>query len=272
MTDINIPIAHLEDLLNYLPRNLGQDAKGAIPVYLGTGLGFAGPDGTPTGWGVIQPTTDGFALVASSSAQKGLSYAPGSNGGNIVDQSVDLRHLKRNARPGMAWAPTSAIAQTTSRLLSSTGVSPLSLGRLSLFGGLVLPRDMAVSNVVLVSNATPATAPTHQWICLIDPSDNSILRKSTDLTTTAWAANSQQTFPLTSSYMPNADKPVWLGVVVTGGAVPGLNGSNGATALSAVAPMSMATANTGLTDPASFTALGTLTGATAAGYIYAYVT
>lgn len=264
---MQIPLAHLEDLESYMLRDLGQNAIGAIPVYVGAGLGMGG-----TGWDIIQPTANGYALFGASGNPKGLSYAPGATGGGLIDQSVDKRHLTVTARANTSWGPTGSIDSTFPRNSSrTTSISHLSLGRLSLLGGIIIPRDTTVTSISVLSGTTAATSPTHQWFCLVDQNGN-VLKKTVDDTTTAWNASAVKTLALSSTYTPTADTAVYLGIVVTGGVVPTLVGDSGTAAVNGLLPMTSATANSGLTDPASLGAtVGALTASTAFAYAYGYI-
>lgn len=169
------------------------------------------------------------------------------------------------------WLPTGAIQSTIpgDRTASSGAAGLLTSGRLTLAGGVVLPRSRLISSITFVAAGTGAGTPTNQWFCLVDQSLN-VLAKTVDDTTTAWAANAAKTLSIAGGYTPATDKAVYLGIVVAAATVPTLTQISIATPVGGLTPMIAATSTTGLTNPAS---LGATAGALTAlaGLPYAYV-
>ncbi len=168
------------------------------------------------------------------------------------------------------WRPAAAIAETVSRVGKIESLTLLTSGTLSLFGGAVLPAGVEVSSISFSSAGTGANTPTNQWFCIVDLSTGTVLAKTADDTTTAWGVNTQKTLALASAYTPDIDTPVYLGVVVVAATAPTLFGAGVPSVAAGRTPMVAATADTGLTDPAS---LGATIGAktTLAGVAWGYV-
>lgn len=157
------------------------------------------------------------------------------------------------------WRPTAAVLCNTDRtsatVANNTGL--LTSGRLQLAGGFVIPAGTTITTVSFMSGTAAAATPTNQWACLVGI-DRTVLVKSADVTTAAWAANTVKTFTLATPYTPTTDTPVYAGLVVVAGTVPDLRGVNGSSAVNDIAPVIAGHSTTGLTDPAS---LGATAGA-----------
>lgn len=156
------------------------------------------------------------------------------------------------------WQPTNAIENypRSTRLIDAQAF--LASGALRLVGGVVIPAGRAVNSITFVSNAA-AVSPTNQWFCLVDQSLN-VIAKTSDDTTTAWAASSAKTLNLTSTYTPSSEIAVYCGIVVVAGTVPSLTGVSGSSVLNGLAPAFTVTSTSGLTTPASLGATATNTG------------
>lgn len=165
--------------------------------------------------------------------------------------------------------PTGAIAQTISRTDGATDIGVLNSGRLSLIG-IYLRKGMTVSSISVWSRTTAAVTPTNQWFALYS-SAAALLAVSADDTTTAWAANTKKTLAMTTPYVVPTSGMYYIGICVVAATPPTLSGIGGlGTAQMAELPMPTATANTGLTNPAS--APNPATGLSAQGTRpYAYV-
>lgn len=176
----------------------------------------------------------------------------------------------RAARPDKDryWRPAAAVAETLSRVGKIESLGLLTSGTLSLFGGAVLPAGVPVSSISFSSAGTGASAPTNQWFCLIDQS-GAILAKTADDTTTAWGVNTVKTLSFASPHTPPIDTPVYLGVVVVASTVPTLFAAGVSSVAAGRTPMVAATANTGLTTPASLSSVGSFTAL--AGVAWGYV-
>lgn len=222
-------------------------------------------------------TVAGITLDASSidvsvrdnDVQTGISVLTGTGAASAVVRTTFVDSIT-------PWLPQSATAAASiaSTLpggrvgdLQSGGV--LVSGRLTLAGGIVLPANRTISQISFLSAGTAAVTPTNQWFCLVDQSLN-VLAKTADATTAAWGADALRSFSISGGYTPVVDIPVYLGIVVVAGTVPTLRQVGITSLATGKVPILAATADTGLTNPAS---LGATTGALTAlpNLAFAYV-
>jgi hypothetical protein len=179
----------------------------------------------------------------------------GSQVANLPLSALDVRmRLKR-----LSWAPTNTIDETTTRITALSSQPALTSGTLTVFGGIVIPNGATVTNITLASAGTGAGTPTNQWFCLIKADDLTILGKTNDDTTTAWALNSRKTLTLTTPYVASADVPVYVGVCVVASTPNNLSGVTSQLGSGGASPIVCGTANTGLTTPASLVSVSAIT-------------
>lgn len=192
-------------------------------------------------------------LIRGNDVAAGITALTGSGAASAVTRTSVVDRVT-------AWLPSGAKQSTIpggrTTALSSGGV--LVSGRLTLAGGIVLPAGETISSISFVAGGTGASAPTNQWFCLIDQALN-VLAMTVDDTTAPWSFDSVKTLAISGGYTPVVDTPVYLGVVVVATTVPTLQQVGVSSAAARVAPIMAATANTGLTDPASLASVGTLT-------------
>jgi hypothetical protein len=175
-----------------------------------------------------------------------------------------------SSSPDRYLMPTGALAETMSRRAATLSdvASSLASGTLQLVG-LPLAAGTIVTSASFVAGATPAAVPTNQWACLVQPSDLSVLAKSADLLTAAWAANAVQTFTFTP-YTITTSGLYYLGLMVAAGTPPTLRALNNGSGTANIAPRVSARSTTGLTTPASLGATAAAL-STSAVQPYAYV-
>ena len=104
-----------------------------------------------------------------------------------------------------------------------SNLSVLSTGQMYLAGGMVLAEGVPVKRIRILSGTTAASVPTNQWVALLDRKGR-VLAVSADKTTTAWAADSMQTFTFTTAYVPPGPMPVYVGIMVKATTPPSLVG------------------------------------------------
>lgn len=125
-----------------------------------------------------------------------------------------------------------------------------------------LTAGQVINSIDLWSATTAAGTPTNQLAGLYDLNRN-LLATSSNLTTTAWAANSRQVFPLTAAFRVPSTGLYYIGFFTTATTVPTLKGGTGRTGgqLNALAPSTGGTSTTGLTTalPVTAAAPGTVT-------------
>lgn len=125
-----------------------------------------------------------------------------------------------------------------------------------------LTAGQTISNVILWSATTAAVTPTNYNVGLYN-SALSLLAEGTNKTTEAWAANSQKTFALTSSYRVPASGLYYVGYYMTATTVATLKGGTAKTGgqLAAGVPILHGISTTGLTtalpNPAAAITAGT---------------
>lgn len=232
------------------------------------------PPGTGSGSGIDPALLDakGDSIRASADNTPARNAVGDNEQIEYADSSKTLGSRwgpVRDARDRL-WAPSGAIAQTFPRAATWANSSILSSGRLSLAGGMVLPKGVAVTNLTAVSATTALGTGVNQWFCLVDQSGN-VLSKTVDDTSAAWAANTAKTLALSSPYTPSVDIAVYLGVMVNGTTVPTLFAIVSAGAFPVIAPVLGVRSTTGLTNPASLVATVSLAG-THDPCFYGYVT
>ena len=149
------------------------------------------------------------------------------------------------------WLPTGAKAETVPRwTAANSNIAVLTSG--TLFCTAVPLRAGTVITSARVSSGTQAAVtPTAQWCALVKVSDRSVLGKTTDLTSTAWAANANQTFTWAAPITVPETALYYLGLVVVAGTTPSLRGFASGSVVVNLAPVLAGQSTTGLTDPAS---------------------
>jgi len=150
------------------------------------------------------------------------------NGGNFVTATV-TNAIAETVPGGAGFGATTG---------GGTGVVHLH--------GIYLPRGVTITTITFVSGATAAVSPTNQWFALCDGA-RTVLRVTTNDTTTAWAASTAKPLNLTSTYTTTYSGLHYLACCVTAGTVPTFRGANAGT-FTGVAVQSF-TSTTGLTTP-----------------------
>lgn len=190
----------------------------------------------------------------------------------VRKQRPTIAELKRQAsQPTHANWGGQAIDSTLDRgRANSSGIAIGVTGRLTLIGAVMIPAGRTVTNITVVSGSTAVVNPTNQWFTLVDSAaGNAILAKTIDNTTTAWGTVTARTLALSATYTPTTDKLALIGVGITAGTMPTLSGWTGLSIdVGGFSPVISGLAVTGLTDPASFTAVGAITGAATIGYAW----
>lgn len=225
--------------------------------------------GTPTNaQAVLQALADAKGdLIAASAADTFTRVAVGSDGKVLYADSA--------AGTGVAWSmptalsgidvlPTSGLAQTFPRWYNVAATAQAT-GTMNLVA-INLMKGQAYTTIKVQAGGTGASAPTHQFAGIYDDAAGStsgtaraLLRGSTDLTNTAWSANTIQTFTLTTPYTPTRTGMFYIGllqVATTPAQIYFLSaGIPGVTNLLNIAPSLGGQSNSGLTtalpDPAN---------------------
>lgn len=233
--------------------------------------------------GSITVNANTFSVDGNVSNKSGyaINFAAGATavgGGNVVQANATVNGLTNTPRAltqtrlagkMSLWSPTVAVAENIDRAygLVGTQTAVLTSGRLQLVGGFIVPGGQKVNRATFFSAGTNTAALTNSWAVLINANDNSIIGKSADFGSTAWGQFATRTFVF-SDYLPWVDVPVYVGLVCVGTTMPSLRTLNANSSTNGVAPMIAATANTGLTDPASLTSVGALSATDMLPYCY----
>lgn len=111
-----------------------------------------------------------------------------------------------------------------------------------------LPAGVTISNILLWSATTAAGTPTNSLAGLYDNARN-LLATSANATTTAWAANSQTTYAMTTPYKTKYAGLYYIGFFMTATTIITMKGTTARTAsqLAGAAPILAGASNTGLT-------------------------
>jgi hypothetical protein len=151
-----------------------------------------------------------------------------------------------------SWLPSGALAANFVRPGWNGTNASITSGTMRLIGGIVLPANVAINSISLAAGGTGAGTPTHQWFCLVKASDLSVLGKTVNDTTTAWATQTVKTLALSATYTPTSDTVVYVGVVVVAATPPNLSAHSVTFGwFHSTAPKLSADSTSGLTDPAS---------------------
>lgn len=236
--------------------------------------------------GAITVSNNVFAVDGNvaNKAGYGINFAAGATAlgdGNVMQASSTVNGLTNTTRSlqqtrqvskADAWAPAAAKVQNTDRADSPVGTNgsttPLTSGRMQVVGGFIVPGGVKVVSATFFAGGGLTASLTNCWAVLINANDNTIISKSPDLGSAAWAQFASRTFTFDSSFLPWVDCPVAVGLVVVGSTMPTLRLVNANASTNGLLPMIAATANTGLTDPASLTTLGSYTAADMLPYGY----
>ncbi len=261
-------------IMNNIFRNSGQSSGGgrsaihlAGIVTRGRIVGNSIVDGqgsVTTQAAITLDATNVGLVLRNNDVQTGIPYLAGSGAASGITRTTAVDRLT-------AWLPSGAIQSTfpADRTSAFASAGPLSSGRLTLAGGVVLPAGQTVSTITFFSGGTPLASGTNQWFCLVDQSLN-VLAKTADDTSTAWAGNAAKTLTISGGYTPATDIAVYVGINVTATTVPTLQCIGVPSLIGGITPMIAATSTTGLTNPASLgSTAGSLTAL--ANLAYAYV-
>jgi hypothetical protein len=173
----------------------------------------------------------------------------------LIARQFGLAEQKR-----LAQLPAGIIDETMPREFA-TGGTALASGTLLLMGLVYIRARQPVTSLGTRTATVLWTSPTNQWMCLVRQSDLSVLAKTQDKTTEAWAASTDKNFTITGGpYVPAADTLAYIGIVGTHGGTPPTFwvSASGNALVMGISPVKAGTSTTGLTDPAS---LGATAGA-----------
>jgi hypothetical protein len=163
--------------------------------------------------------------------------------GYVAPRAVDIPRL---------LAPAGSIRESFRRGAGATitGQSVLTSG-LAYLAAVVYEAGEVVTSITFRSGGTALVTGTHQWFGLADASGNKLAVSNND-TNAAWAASTNKTLTLSSSYTIPTTGIYYHVCMVAATTVPNLSGVAASTAVS-MAPVltGLDSAHTGLTDPAS---------------------
>jgi hypothetical protein len=112
-----------------------------------------------------------------------------------------------------------------------------------------LPAGITINTLGWISGSTAAGTPTHHWMVLMD-SLRFVLVAATDKTTTAIAANTVQTYTLsTPNYFVPYEGYYYAGLLVTATTMPTAMMVAGETVTNAIPPILTGSSTTALTTP-----------------------
>lgn len=148
-------------------------------------------------------------------------------------------HLAETVMPlrgqGIALARrTGAFAETIARRGASISPSSIASQRIY-FTAIALLKGQTVSTVTFCSGNTALVTGSNQWACLYDLA-GAKLRVSNDDTNTAWAANTEKTFTLATSYTVPNDALFYVGIMVNATTPPNLLGVPSSATAATLAP------------------------------------
>lgn len=111
-----------------------------------------------------------------------------------------------------------------------------------------LRAGQTISNITISSATTAVVTPTNQFYALYD-ANRSLLAQTANQTTTAWAANTPRTLPLTASYKVLVSGLYYIGYLMVATTIPTIKGGTARTGgqLGSLAPILHGASSTGLT-------------------------
>ncbi|MCA1571150.1 MAG: hypothetical protein LC798_12705 [Chloroflexi bacterium] len=170
------------------------------------------------------------------------------------------------------WVPGGAKASTVLRAAVTSTTLTAPTGQLRIIGleqGR-LAAGVPLNTITFVSGGTAGASLTNCWFCLLGENADgtlAILAKTVNDTSATWAASTARALSFAAAYLPTKEilRPR-LGIVVVGTTTPTLIGAAGSSIVNGLSPVQGSVANTGLTDPASLTAVGAQTASAALPY------
>lgn len=216
---------------------------------------------------VIKQSSGGVWIARSMSDLKtDLALVKGDVGLGSVD-NISLI----DAIPKMFMLPTGGLCASIPRFNATSQTLSLTSGRLYCYLTYV-PPGTVITALNFFTGSTGSTLLTHSWAALLD-SSRTVLRKSND-DTSSWAATTQRTFTLTSTYTASTGGWFYFCICpVATTTVPTFHGgSAGSSNLNGIAPITAGFADTGLTDPASLSGSTAAAITATAGLVFAWAT
>lgn len=208
--------------------------------------------------GGTAPTSKGLSEVLNAVGAAFLSFTP---------PSLD----------GIALAPAGATAQSLPRTMVTSAAEALGGTGVLVMQAIALPANTVVNNLNWVIGTTAAVTPTHQWGALFNASRVQ-LATTTDGLTTAITAGLTLTSPIAAiaqgaatSFTTTYTGLYYVGLLITAGTMPTVEGATGVATASTVPPILSGTSTGSLTTPTAFPTTATALTPTAA-QIYTYTT
>ncbi len=212
----------------------------------------------------------GDVLFRGSDRRWAVLADPGESGQVLLSGggSADPSWGPRRAGAELSM-PTGALAATSGRSAANTASITLSSGvlRWTVCELGRIAKGQTVNSITFVSGGTAATSPTNQWFVLLDET-LTILGKTVDDTTAAWAASSAKTLALSTPYVATRTITPRLGIMVAAVTPPTLVGAAVSSAANGIPPVAAAVYGSGYTTPASLASVGT--GTTSGSMPYGY--
>ena len=144
-------------------------------------------------------------------------------------------------------------AESVPRTLAGVNIAAVTSGTM-VMQAIWLPAGMVINNLIAHSGTTASATQTNRWMALYD-NNRALLRQSTDQTTTALAANTLYTAPITS-FTTTYSGIHYIGILTAATTPNSLVGvtAAGNAAIRGQAPILTGTSTTGLTTTAPATA------------------
>lgn len=197
-----------------------------------------------------------------------VTLLPGENlamldSGEWKHRDAQSAEYSYQAPPGRCLGIAGCIAETMPRETCPevNTTAPTASGTLFM-QALYLVAGQLVSNITVSSATTAAGTPTNGFVGLYDGARN-LLATSANQTTTAWAANTLKTIPMTTPYRVPVSGLYYVGVMMTATTIITMKGGTAKTGgqLAAAAPILHGASTTGLTtslpNPAAAITAGT---------------
>lgn len=171
--------------------------------------------------------------------------------GGVAIAGGDLTGTLPNPRIRNSLIPTGGTYETFPRAETPgiTAGGPFATGviRCSIIS---LPAGLLVSNINVMSGATPLGTGSNQWFGLFDASRNKLALTSDD-GATAWPATTVKTLPIAGGFTTTYSGFYYIGVNVVAVSMPSYTAVSSAVALNTLPPIIAGSGNGSLTNPAS---------------------
>jgi len=164
---------------------------------------------------------------------------------------VDLQMQSRAADTAAGWMLTGYYAENFPRAMNQSQEWTNTSGVLTLWAGPMLYAGEIVTNIQFAVGTTNSSGLTNSWTCIVDPTDRTVLGKSSD-SAAAWTGPAAKVSNWGTPLTIPTSKVYYVGLVIAvSTTMPTIRGGQPYSVINNLLPRLACTSNTGLTNPAS---------------------